>query len=113
MFLKKFVFILLSVNSVFCFNFNKLIVTSNLDNYKNNCDKLRRNILYTGVGIGSYNLFKPIKTNAEKKFPIFISSPVKLDILPGIIAVFPMIFLPNKISKIISNKTKRNIQTQN
>ena len=65
MFLKNFVFILLSVNSVFCFNFNKLIVTSNLDNYKNNCDKLRRNILYTGVGIGSYNLFKPIKTNAE------------------------------------------------
>jgi len=55
MFLKKFVFILLSVNSVFGFNFNKLLVTSNLDNYKNNCDKLRRNILYKGVGIGSYN----------------------------------------------------------
>jgi S1-C subfamily serine protease len=65
MFLKKFVYILLSANSVLCFNFNKLIVTCNLDNYKNKCDNLRRNILYTGVGLSSYNLLKPIKTNAE------------------------------------------------
>ena len=44
---------------------------------------------------------------------MFISSPVKLDILPGIIATFPNIFLPNKISKIMSNRTKMNIKTQN
>ena len=65
MFYKKFIFILLSINSIFGFNLNKLIMANDLNNYKNNCNKLRRNILYTGIGISSYNLLKPIKTNAE------------------------------------------------
>lgn len=65
MFYRKVALILLSLNCVYSFNSNKLVITNNLDNYKNNCNTLRRNILYTGIGIGSYNLFKPIKTNAE------------------------------------------------
>ena len=65
MFYLKVVFILLSVNSIFGFNFNKLIMTNNLNNDKNNFNKLRRNILYSGIGISSYTLLNPIKTNAE------------------------------------------------
>lgn len=65
MFNKKLVFILLSINCILGFNLNKLVMTNNCNNDKNNFNKLRRNILYTGIGISSYTLLNPIKTNAD------------------------------------------------
>lgn len=65
MFNKKIVFILLSINCILGFNLNKLVMTNNCNNDKNNFNKLRRNILYTGIGISSYTLLNPIKTNAD------------------------------------------------
>ena len=65
MFYKKVVFILLSINCILGFNLNKLVMTNNCNNNKDNFNKLRRNIIYTGIGISSYTLLNPIKTYAD------------------------------------------------
>ena len=61
----KGVSLLLFVSLISGFNMNKLIMSDNI-NKNNNCNLLRRNFLYTSIGIGTYNLVNPIKTQGAE-----------------------------------------------
>jgi len=65
MIIAKVLYFLLLSSSIYGFNMNKLMMINNINN--DNLNLLRRNFLYTGVSIGSYNLLlNPIKAYAEE-----------------------------------------------
>ena len=65
MIIAKVLYFLLLSSSIYGFNMNKLMMINNIN--KDNLNLLRRNFLYTGVSIGSYNLLlNPIKAYAEE-----------------------------------------------
>ena len=65
MIIAKVLYVLLLSSSIYGFNMNKLMMINNINN--DNLNLLRRNFLYTGVSIGSYNLLlNPIKAYAEE-----------------------------------------------